>query len=262
MNISFIGYGNMAKAIARGLSQQGSYILSAAAPSLSVGINQDQIHTHYDNKKIIKEAEIVILAVKPMKMSLILNEITPLLSPDCLLISVAAGLSLSWFAKHCRANQALIRTMPNTPASVGLAATPMIANQFVRSEQKQQAELIFSKIGITTWAKNEEDMDTFTALSGSGPAYVFSFLEAMVEAAVTLGLNESIAKTFVLQTFTGALKLAQNDDLSLIQLRTKVTSPGGTTAAALSIMHEQLNALTLAAMSAAKQRAHELGTVE
>ena len=175
MNISFIGYGNMAKAIARGLSQQGSYSLSAAAPSLSAGINKDQIHTHYDNKEIIKDAEVVILAVKPMKMSLILNEITHLLPPHCLLISVAAGLSLSWFAKHCRANQPLIRTMPNTPASVGLAATPMIANQFVSPEQKRQAEFIFSKIGITTWAKNEADMDTFTALSGSGPAYVFSF---------------------------------------------------------------------------------------
>ncbi len=262
MNISFIGYGNMAQAIARGLSQQDSCSLSAAAPSLSIGINKDQIHTHYDNKEVIKEAHIIILAVKPMKMSLVLNEIMPLLPPDCLLISVAAGLSLSWFAKHCRANQPFIRTMPNTPASVGLAATPMIANQFTSSEQKRQAEFIFSRVGITTWAKNEEDMDTFTALSGSGPAYVFSFLEAMVESAVALGLNESIAKTFALQTFSGALKLAQNDDLSLIQLRTKVTSPGGTTAAALSIMHEQLNALTLEAMRAAKQRAHELGTVK
>jgi pyrroline-5-carboxylate reductase len=262
MNISFIGYGNMAKAIARGLSQQGAYSLSAAAPSLSAGMNEEQIHTHYDNKAIIKEAEIIILAVKPGKMSLILKEITPFLPSDCLLISVAAGLSLSWFAKHCRANQPLIRTMPNTPASIGLAATPMIANQFVSSEQKQQAEFIFSQIGITTWAKNEEDMDTFTALSGSGPAYVFSFLEAMIDAAVSLGLDETVAKKFALQTFNGALKLAQNDDLGLIQLRTKVTSPGGTTAAALSIMHEQLNALTLAAMSAAKRRAHELGTVE
>ena len=123
--------------------------------------------------------------------------------------------------------------MPNTPASVGLAATPMIANEHTSSKQKQQAELIFSQIGITTWAKNEEDMDSFTALSGSGPAYVFLFMEAMIEAAVALGLNESIAKTFTFQTFNGALKLAQNSDLSLTQLRTKVTSPGGTTAAAL-----------------------------
>ncbi|BCA96322.1 pyrroline-5-carboxylate reductase [Legionella antarctica] len=262
MNISFLGYGNMAKAIARGLSQQGCHSLSAAAPSLGIGTNKDQIQTHFDNKQIIKDAEIIVLAVKPMKMSLVLNEITPFLSPDCLLISVAAGLSLSWFAEHGSVNQPLIRTMPNTPASVGLAATPMIANPFTSSEQKRQADFIFSTIGITAWVENEEDMDTFTALSGSGPAYVFSFLEAMVEAAVALGLNESVAKKFALQTFNGALKLAQNDNLSLNQLRTKVTSPGGTTAAALSIMHKQLNTLTLAAMSAAKQRAHELGTVK
>lgn len=261
MNISFIGYGNMAKAIARRLIEQGSYSLSAAAPSLTVGINKDLIRTHHDNKEIIKDADIIILAVKPTQMSLILNEITPTLPPECLLISVAAGLSLSWFAQHCRKNQALIRTMPNTPASVGLAATPMIANENTSSEQKQQAELIFSTIGLITWAKKEEDMDTFTALSGSGPAYVFSFLEAMIDAAVALGLNESIAKTFTLQTFAGALKLAQNSDLSLTQLRTKVTSPGGTTAAALCILHDQLDELILAAMNAAKNRAHELGEV-
>lgn len=262
MNISFIGYGNMAKAIARRLNQQGLYSLSAAAPSLADGVNKDQIRTHHDNKEIIKEADIIILAVKPMQMSLILNEITPTLPQNCLLISVAAGLSLPWFAQHCDKNQAIIRTMPNTPGSVGLAATPMIANEYVNDAQKKQAELIFSQIGITTWADNEDDMDSFTALSGSGPAYVFLFIEAMIKAAVALGLNESIAHTFALQTFSGALKLAQNSDLSLTELRTKVTSPGGTTAAALAILHEQLDALMLAAMNAAKHRAHELGTVK
>ena len=259
MKISFIGYGNMAKAIASGLKQQELYSLSASAPSLAEGVNKDQIHTHHDNKEIIKEAQIIILAVKPMKMSSVLNEITPILPPGCLLISIAAGLSLSWFAKHCRQNQAIIRTMPNTPASVGLSATPMIANEFTSTTQKKQAELIFAQIGLTTWVENEEDMDTFTALSGSGPAYVFLFMEAMIDAAVALGLNEPIAKAFMLQTLNGALKLAQNSDLSLTQLRTKVTSPGGTTAAALAVLHEKLDTLILEAMKAAKQRAHELG---
>jgi pyrroline-5-carboxylate reductase len=262
MNIHFIGYGNMAKAIARRLTQQDLYSLAAAAPSLTVGVNKDQIRTHHDNKEIIKDADIIILAVKPINMSLVLHEIMPDLPPDCLLISVAAGLSLSWFSEHCGKNQAIIRTMPNTPASLGLAATPMIANEYTSPTQKKQAELIFSQIGLTTWAKNEDDMDTFTALSGSGPAYVFLFMEAMINAAVAMGLNESIAKTFTLQTFSGALKLVQNSDLSLNQLKTKVTSPGGTTAAALDILHEQLDALIFAAMSAAKNRAHELGAVK
>lgn len=260
MKISFIGYGNMAKAIARGLIQQQAHSLYAAAPSLSVGVNEDQVCTHNDNKEVIKDADIIILAVKPFQMSQMLKEIMPSLQQDCLLISVAAGLNLSWFAAHCGSKQAVIRTMPNTPASVGLAATPMIANQYATTEQKQQAEVIFSQIGLTTWAKNEEDMDTFTALSGSGPAYVFSFISAMVDAAVTLGLDEESAHAFALQTVSGSLKLAQNTDLSLTQLRTKVTSPGGTTAAALGVLDQQLNDLILAAMSAAKKRAHEIGS--
>ena len=261
MNISFIGYGNMAKALARGLNHDNAYTLSASAPSLTPGINQDQVRTHYDNKEVIHDAEIIILAVKPAKMNVVLQEIVPFIPINCLLISIAAGLTLPWFAKLCRPNQALIRTMPNTPASVGLASTPMIANQHTTTEQKKQAEIIFSKIGITTWASNEEEMDTFTALSGSGPAYIFSFMEAMVKSAVTLGLNESIAKTFALQTVYGALKLAQTKNLSLTDLKTKVTSPGGTTAAALNILDKQLDALIHESMNAAKQRAHELGTV-
>ncbi|MBL7479474.1 pyrroline-5-carboxylate reductase [Legionella bononiensis] len=261
MNISFIGFGNMAKAIARGLSQQDSLTISAASPSLTIGINQEGIQTHHDNKEVIKNADIIILAVKPMQMSTVLKEITPLIPQHCLLISVAAGLSLSWFAQYCKRNQAIIRTMPNTPAAIGLAATPMIANDVTTEQQKHWAELIFSKIGLTTWAFNEDEMDTYTALSGSGPAYVFLFMEAMIDAAVNLGLDPQIAKTFTLQTFTGAVNLAHNNDLSLSQLRTKVTSPGGTTAAAVSILHEQLNTLVFAAMNAAKQRAHELGKV-
>ncbi|CAM2970413.1 pyrroline-5-carboxylate reductase [Legionella worsleiensis] len=262
MNISFIGFGAMAKAIARGLEQEKSFILSAAAPSLTKGVNKEGIITHHENKEIIKNADIIILAVKPAQMSTVLTEITPFIPHNCLLISVAAGLSLPWFAQHCSSHQAVIRTMPNTPAAVGLAATPMIANVATTTQQKQWAELIFSKIGLITWTTNEEDMDVFTALSGSGPAYVFLFMEAMMDAAVALGLEPQIAKTFTLQTVLGTVNLALNDELGLSQLRTKVTSPGGTTAAALSILQEQLPALVFASMNAAKQRAHELGTLK
>lgn len=248
----------MAKAIAHGLIAQSSYFLSVAAPSLPKGVNQEGMQTHCDNKEVIKNADIIILAVKPAQMSLVLAEISPLLPSDCLLISVAAGLTLEWFGKRCGSQQALIRTMPNTPASVGLAATPMIANQFVSEAQKNQAEHIFSAIGITSWVEKEQEMDVYTALSGSGPAYVFSFLEAMVHAGVALGLKEADAEKFSLQTFAGALKLAQNSDLSFAQLRTRVTSPGGTTAAALDVLHEPLGELVLAAISAAKGRAEEL----
>jgi pyrroline-5-carboxylate reductase len=261
MNISFIGYGNLAKAIARGLGQQKSYILSASAPSLTIGVNKEQIRTHYDNKEIVTEADIIILAVKPNQMAMVLEEISPLLNPECLLISVAAGLSLSWFANHCPRGQAVIRTMPNTPAAVEMAATPMIANEFTRPEQNIWAEQIFASIGITTWALDEDEMDTYTALSGSGPAYVFLFVEAMINAAERLGLDKASAKDFALQTAAGAIKLAQNSNLDLSQLRTNVTSPGGTTAAALHVLNGTLEQLILNAMHAAKLRSHQLGTI-
>lgn len=261
MKICFIGYGNMAKAIARGLIGQEKYTLAASAPSLTQGINKDRIRTYYDNKEAIKEANIIILAVKPMLMNSVLKEIIPHLPTHCLLISVAAGLSLSWFAQQGIKKQALIRTMPNTPAAVGLGATPMIANSFTSAEQKHCAERIFESIGLTTWAQHEEDIDTFTALSGSGPAYVFLFMEALINAAKLLGLNESIAKSFTLQTIKGALKLAQDSEFSLNQLRTKVTSPGGTTAAALEILNGKLEELILTAMKAAKLRSQELGSI-
>lgn len=262
MNINFIGYGNMAKAIAKGLIKKEVYSLSVSAPSLSKGINADKIKTYHDNKEHIKEAQVIILAVKPKLMDAVLKEIAPHIPPDCLLISVAAGLNLNWFKKNLPNKQAVVRTIPNIPAEVGLAATPMIANEFTTASQKKCAELIFSSIGLTTWAEKEEDMDAFTALSASGPAYVFLFIEALVNAAVALGLNETIAKSFAMQTIKGALKLVDESDLNLSQLRNNVVTPGGTTAAALSILHGPLDTLILNAMSAAKARSEELGLAE
>lgn len=259
MRIGFIGFGSMAKAIARGLIKENKHQLFAAAPSLTQGVNKEGIHTYDDNKELVAEAELIILAVKPSQMDTVVKEISPLLSDTQLIISVAAGLSLAWFEKHFTRPLALIRTMPNTPASVGLGATPMIANQKVTIEQKQWAEAIFTTIGITQWVDKEEEMNVFTALSGSGPAYVFLFVETLTKAAMSLGLEAEIAQKFALQTCIGALKLAENTNLSLSQLRTQVTSPGGTTSAALAVLEPQLDGLIYSALLAAKIRAEELG---
>jgi len=248
MNIHFIGFGNMAKAIAQGLLQHTSYRLSASSPSLSMGINSEGIHTYHDNTDGIKTADVIILAVKPSQMSTVLEEVTLLLPAKSLLISIAAGLSLSWFAQKCPKKQAVIRAMPNTPASIGLAATAIVANAHSTQEQKICAETIFKGIGITAWATKEEEMDAFTALSGSGPAYLFLFTESMINAGVSLGLNPIIARDFALQTVAGAIKLAQNSDFSLDQLKTQVTSPGGTTAAALGVLDKRLDDLILEAI--------------
>lgn len=249
----------MAKAIASGLLKQGLHQLSASAPSLISGLNEDGVHYFCDNVMAIKNADYIILAVKPKQMAQVLEELYSQLPANACLISVAAGLTLDWFTQYCPINTALIRTMPNLPAEVGLGATPMIANSKVNAGQKQTTALIFSSIGITTWIEREEDMDTFTALSGLGPAYVFLFMQAMIDAAVDLGVNEQIAKLFTLQTIEGSFVLAKKGDLSLNQLITKVTSPKGTTAAALEHLQTALPQLMLKAIRAAKNRAKDLG---
>lgn len=261
MKISFIGFGNMAKAIAHTLCTNSNYQLFAASPSLAKGINEDGIHTEHDNLAVIHGVDIIFLAVKPAKMETVLTQIRPHLSPKCLLVSIAAGLSLSWLAKHGPTKQAIVRSMPNIPIAVGQGATPLIANDYVTREQKHLIEQLFQASGLITWVSKESDIDSFTALSGSGPAYVFLFMEAMINAAKKLGLNEEIARTFTLQTVLGATNLAKNNALELSALRKKVTSPSGTTAAALDILQQQgFDELIFQAMKAACERAQQLGS--
>ena len=259
--ISIIGFGNMAQAIASGLIKKGYQSLSVASPSLHQGITQEGIATYSSNIQAIEQAKIIILAVKPAQMKQVLGEIIPFLKADTLLISVAAGLSLTWFAKQFNAPWPIVRTMPNTPVSVGLGAIPMIANAWISEVQKQVTQDIFSSLGVAVWIEDESQMDVFTALSGSGPAYVYYFIESMIDAACSLGLSESIAKLMTLQTLEGALFLAKHSALSLNQLRTKVTSPKGTTAAALDLLQPELHKLMHKAIEAAKERANEMGSV-
>jgi pyrroline-5-carboxylate reductase len=259
MNISFIGFGHMAKAIAQGLQHQADH-LNAASPSLSIGLTPEGIRTHYDNKAIISYANVIILAVKPKQMADVLTNIQTCIPNNCLVISVAAGISLSWLEKNLPSQTAIIRAMPNIAASTGQSATPLIANQWADTEQKHTAERIFKCIGLITWAQQEKDIDIFTALSGSGPAYVFLFMDALIQAATHLGLKEDIAKSFTLQTVKGAVELALTQTKSLTELRETVTSPAGTTAAALQVLlKNNFEDILLDAVQAAHKRAYELG---
>ncbi len=262
MKICFIGFGNMAQAIAASLCNPGDkYQITATAPSLQKGQQADGIFTNPDNLQGVRNADLVVLAVKPAKMAEVLAQIKSTLSKNCLLISVAAGLKLDWLEKQCNKGQAIIRAMPNIPIIVGKGATPLIANGNVNGEQKRLAEELFLCSGIISWIKDENDMDSFTALSGSGPAYVFLFLEAMIEAAKKLGLQEDLAKTFTLQTVAGAVEMAANSTLTIKELEKKVTSPAGTTAAAIAILEEKrFKELLYAAMKAAQIRAKELSS--
>ena len=259
MNISFIGFGNMANAIAHGLLGDEKNELRAASPSLPRGINEQGIKTYSDNLAIVSDADIIILAVKPAQMAAVLSEISPKLPAHCLLISIAAGINLSWFTTYTQ-TIAIVRAMPNIAAATGLSATPLMANEFVTPTQIQWAEKIFTRIGLTTWTKKETDIDLFTALSGSGPAYVFRLMEAMIKGASDLGMSADIAKSFTLQTFKGAVSLACENKLTLAELIHTVTSPAGTTAAATEVLTRHgFDQLIHAAIMAARDRARQLG---
>lgn len=264
MKVTFIGFGNMARAIARSLTHQnGPYQIFACAPSLTPSLKKKEVTQHTDNLTFIAESDIIILAVKPNKISTVLDEIKSAIPKDSLVISVAAGVSLDYLAKHCEKEQAIIRSMPNIAIAEGLGATPMVANSFTTAEQKQKAEALFNCSGISCWAAHEKDMDPFTALSGSGPAYVFLFMEAMIKAASRLGLEENIAKEFTIQTLAGALGLVKHSQQSIAELRKRVTSPAGTTAAAIDLLQKEgFEELLFEAMNAACERAKQLGCVD
>ncbi len=256
MKISIIGFGNMAKAMAQGLLRNQSNQLRVSSPSLPIGTNSDGIQTHSDNLSIIPDADVIILAAKPALMQSVIDQIRPALSADCLVISVASGLNLASFKLNCP----IVRAMPNIAAALGQSATPLIANKWVTDAQKTMAETIFASMGITAWITEENQMDVFTALSGSGPAYVFLLMESMVNAAIHLGLPKDVATSFALQTVQGAVSLAMNRTMELDALRATVTSPAGTTAAAISVFKDRgLGEIVYDAMRAACDRAIELG---
>jgi len=261
MNIAFIGFGNMAQAIAKGLIKQKGYHLFASDPNFSEQNMCNEVQCNKDNQDIAKKADIIIIAVKPNQVKSVIKEIGSLISPECLIISVAAGVPLAWLNQQFTNKQPIIRCMPNIPAAVKQAATALISNEAVNEHYKKQTEFIFSNIGIISWLTNDADMDRLTALSGSGPAYVFKFMESMISAAEKLGLSKDIAQSFTFQTVKGALSIAERSNLSLPNLRKQVTSPQGTTAAALEILNSgEFDSLLLKAMEAARQRATELGT--
>lgn len=259
MKISFIGFGNMAQALAQGMCHNKTLQLSAAAPSLAIGVTPEGILTHGDNAQVTKESDLLILAVKPAKILAVLAEIKPYLATHTVVLSLAAGIYLHQLEEALSKKQAIVRCMPNTPISVGKGATAFIGNTMVSERHKQQLNKLFQPFSLTAWLEKEEEMNAITALSGSGPAYVFLFIEALTHAAEELGLDRQLAEIFTRETMQGALSLLNASGLSPQHLREKVTSPAGTTAAALGILQQQgFEALISKALTAAYQRAEEL----
>ncbi len=248
----------MAKAITVGLLKNPSFKIKASAPSLKDEIDEFGIETCSSNIKVLDSANVLILAVKPHQIESVLLEIKNHLDDNTVVVSVAAGITLEWFDKHLKAP--IVRAMPNIGSAVGQGATPLMANAHITGAHQAMVAEIFNAIGITSWVKTVDELNAFTALSGSGPAYVFLFIEAMIHAATALGVDAESAKAFALQTASGAVVLANDSQLDLASLRRQVTSPGGTTEAAIGVFNEsnQLFNLVQKALEANIKRSHEL----
>ena len=241
MTIAFLGAGNIARAIMGGLIDNGHdpTTIFAADPSATCreAASALGVHALEDNNRAIAEAGLVMLCVKPDVVPDLLENVTADTSGK-LFLSVAAGVSVSAMAASLPRGAAIVRAMPNTPALVQAGMTALFAGGPVTEDQRNEAESIMSAVGETLWVEKEEELDAVTAVSGSGPAYFFLLMEAMIDAARAEGLTNEVAKKLVLQTALGAARMAMGNTLEPAELRRQVTSPGGTTQAAI----EQLEA--------------------
>lgn len=263
--IAFIGAGNMASAIMGGLIENGFNAddIWACDPSqekLNDLAKQFGIQTTTNNSEATSQVDCIILAVKPQVMEAVLTPLqSAIAEKQPLLISVAAGINLHSLATWAGGEPAIVRCMPNTPALVGHGASGLFANTMVNNTQKALAENILNAVGISVWVKEESELDAVTAVSGSGPAYYFLFMEAMIEAGKKLGLREETSTQLTLKTALGAATMASNSEHDPAQLRRNVTSPNGTTEQAIkSFQENNLESLVEKALQAANDRSVEL----
>ena len=240
--ISFIGGGNMAQALISGLVSCGvkPSLITVADPSSEAreqlaakGLNT--VDPTADAKAAVIDADIVVLAVKPQVMKAVVSSFSDILDKQ-LVISVAAGLSTELLSDMLGGYDNIVRAMPNTPAMIQMGATGLYGTDNISAEQKQLATAVMEASGLVMWVDNEEQMHAVTAVSGSAPAYMFYFIEAMVDGAVALGLDKEQASALAMQTMLGAAKMAMGSEDAPSELRRKVTSPNGTTQAAVESM--------------------------
>ncbi len=216
-----------------------------------------------DNRAAVAGSEVVVLAVKPQMVRGVCQEIAPeVIEQGCLVISIAAGIRMASLSRWIDPQAAIVRAMPNTPAMVVSGATALFANRNVSVAQRDLAETIMRAVGLVLWLDDEALMDSVTALSGSGPAYLFLVMEAMEAAGRDLGLSAEAARLLTLQTALGAARIAMESDEDVAALRNRVTSPGGTTERALRIFNESdLKGVFRKAMIGAHDRARELSEI-
>ena len=262
--LAFIGGGNMAKSLIGGLIDKGfsSRCISVSDP---VEKNLDQLNRKFgiattsDNSIAAKDVDLIVLCVKPQILESVCKELQASLNQTPPAISIAAGIPLSLLMDWLGEDTPIIRCMPNTPALVQSGAAGMFANQKVDKKLRNLAEEIFDAVGLCCWLEKEEDIDLVTAVSGSGPAYFVLFMEAMEKVAIDLGLDQEIARKLIIQTVLGAAKMAAESDMNPSELRSCVTSPGGTTEKAVNAFLEgDIMGLFNKAMNKALERATEM----
>ncbi len=267
MKIAFIGGGNMAAALIAGLANKltdgaNIHVADPNAEALARLHKQYGVTTAAATDAAVGAADVIVLAVKPQSMREVAAQLLPFIDParQPLIVSIAAGIRGADLARWLGGYGAIVRCMPNTPALIGKGITGMVAMTDVSAEQIQAADDILRAVGPTVWLDDESKIDAVTAVSGSGPAYVFYFIEAMQQAAEEMGLSAEQGKQLALATFTGAAQLAQQSSEPVSLLRERVTSKGGTTYAALTSMEgSHVKAAIITAMKAAAARGKELG---
>jgi len=263
--LAFIGGGNMASSLVGGLIADGwdPGRIHVADPDRQ---QTDRLAQHFsvittqDNRSAVEQADAMILAVKPQAVKAVVSELAGVIAAQQpLLISIAAGIRETTLRGWLAEDTAIVRTMPNTPALVQSGATALYANANVSTAQHNMAESILRAVGLTLWVDDEDLMDAVTALSGSGPAYFFLFMEALQSAGTELGLPAETARLLTLQTAFGAAKMALESAEDAAVLRQRVTSPGGTTERALDYFRQHgFEDIVQGALQAAAERSREL----
>lgn len=263
--IGFIGAGNMAEALIRGLVRGGNIPGERVLASGRRRERLDKLRAAYgiattlDNREVARGAEIVVLAVKPQILHKVLREIADQLRPGALVISIAAGVDTETIEEALGEAVRVVRAMPNVPATVGAGATAIAAGRHASEADLDTARAIFDAVGITV-ALDESHLDAVTGLSGSGPAYIFLILEALADAGVKVGLSRRDAQRLAAQTVMGSAKLLLDTDEHPGRLKDMVTSPGGTAIAGLHTLEEGgLRTTLINAVETATKRARELG---
>jgi len=268
-SIAFIGNGNVARSLIGGLVALGVPASTIVASGPNAGLRAALadafgVRTHTDNNAAARDADIWVLAVKPQVLRAVCEELSALAREQRpLVVSVAAGIAIAqverWLAADVVPDIGVVRAMPNTPALLGASATALCANPHASPAQRAQAQRLFEAVGIALWVDDESLMDTVTATSGSGPAYVFALVEAMQAAAQAQGLSAGIAQALIAQTILGAGRMLCESGEDAATLRKRVTSPGGVTAEALKCFEAGgFRALIARGIAAATARGAEL----